>query len=88
MEFSTCGMVWLQAFLSFLSIFPTPMKLFCDNQVALHIARNLVFHERAKHIEMDYYFVSEKLEAGILTLSHVRTKQQLTDIFTKVLGKT
>ena len=57
MATTTCELVWLK--LKFGKI--DQMELVCDNQAALHIASNLVFHERTKHIEIDCHFVREKI---------------------------
>ena len=57
----TCELVWIKQLILELKFCEVqPMKLYCDNQAALRIASNPVFHERTKHIEIDSHFVREK----------------------------
>lgn len=81
-----CEPIWLRNLLSKIGFSPSkPMNLWYDNEAAIDIANNLVFHERTKHIKVDYHFIREKLEDGSISTPHIRTSNQLVDIFTKAL---
>ena len=84
---STCELMWLHQLLAEVGIKTSvPVKLLCDNQVALHIASNPIFQERTKHIEIDCHFVHEKIQLDLISTRYVKTGEQLGDIFTKALN--
>ena len=86
MALATCELIWLKHLLQELRFEKNEkMKLICDNEAALHISFNLVFHERTKHIEVDCHFIREKIASGCMITSFVNYIDQLADIFTKSL---
>jgi hypothetical protein len=62
------------------------VTLYCDNQSAICLAENPVFHARTKHIEVHYHFIREKVLQEEIDLKHVNTKDQVADLFTKSLS--
>ncbi|CAL8115735.1 unnamed protein product [Prunus armeniaca] len=84
----TCELTWIRYVLQDLQVYHSgPAHVYCDNQAAIHIAANPVFHERTKHIELDCHLVREKLQAGQITTHYTPSKHQIADLLTKALGK-
>lgn len=62
MALVTYKLIWLKQLLKELKVEQnSQMHLTCDNQSALHIASNLVFHERIKHTVVHCHFIRENL---------------------------
>ncbi|KAL5734182.1 hypothetical protein ACOSP7_032043 [Xanthoceras sorbifolium] len=83
-----CEGLWLYRVMAELKIsVEGPMKMFCDNQVAISIAKNPVHHDRTKHVEIDRHFIKEKIEEGTLKLLYTPTAFQTANILTKALPR-
>lgn len=84
---TTCELKWLKGVLSSLRITHSmPIQLYCDIQVVLHIAKNSIFYERTKHIDIDCHFIHDEILCCNLHSSYVLTHTQLTNTFTRALG--
>jgi hypothetical protein len=66
---------------------PQVVELKVDSKSALALARNLVFHECGKHIDLRYHFIHNCLVEGTVSTTYINTVDQLTDILTKALGR-
>ena len=61
---------------------PGSMHIYCDNQSAIYIVQNPIFHERIKHIEVDRHFVRDAWTKKVIIFQFIPSKQ-LADLLTK-----
>ena len=64
-----------------------PTLIYEDNQGAISMAKNPVFDNRTKHVQIRYHFVREAVEQGTITLEYCHTDEMLADRFTKALAR-
>ena len=54
--------VWLQRLCSNIFFVQKFVRLDCNSQSAIFIAKNLVYHAKTKHIDVQYHFVRRMVE--------------------------
>nr|GEV82420.1 retrovirus-related Pol polyprotein from transposon TNT 1-94 [Tanacetum cinerariifolium] len=79
--------IWLRRLLEELGVKLNTMAVNCDNQEAIHLSRNHVFHERTKHINVHYHFIREILEAKTVEVLKVGTEHNAADALIKVVPR-
>lgn len=80
-------MTWIHQLLIDLGVTSVlPHVVWCDNQSAIALASNPIFHARTKHVEVDYHFIREKVLSKQIYVQHIGTQAQTADIFTKALS--
>ncbi|WJZ92322.1 hypothetical protein VitviT2T_011324 [Vitis vinifera] len=72
MALRLCEALWLRLLLQDLGYLSRqPIRLFCDNKSTCDIAHNPVQHDRTKHVEVDRFFIKEKLDDKIVELPKI-----------------
>jgi len=78
--------LWLKKILSDLSMEERePTEISVDNQAAIAISHNPVFHGKTKHFNIKLYFLREVQKNGDIKLIYCKSEDQLADLFTKPL---
>ena len=83
---ATAEVIWIQSLLTELKVPHAPPDIFCDNISTVSLAHNRVLHSCTKHIELDLFFVREKVLRKQLQVVHVPAADQRADILTKALS--
>ena len=86
---ATCQGVWLARLLAELKGEEETgtITLKIDNQSAIQLSKNPVFHDRSKHIDTKYHFIRQCIEENRVRVEPIDTNNQLADILTKALGR-
>eukprot|EP00253_Pinus_taeda_P006637 PITA_06637 len=74
--------VWLKGLLGEFGRLQENIRLLCDSQSAIHLAKNLAYHSKSKHIPIKYHFVRQVITERGVSLETVHTKENRADMFT------
>ena len=59
------------------------IKIYVDNVSAINLAKNPIFHQRSKHIDIQYHFLRDQVGKNMIKLEYCISENQFADIFTK-----
>ena len=80
--------IWLKGITKELAMYKGKVVVYCDNQSAIHLAKNQSFHERFKHIDVGLHFVRDIIIAGKIGVGKIHIEDNPSDMLTKSLNVT
>jgi hypothetical protein len=87
---TTCctQVVWMKQTMTYIMVeYDDPIPVYCDNASTISISKNPVMHSKMKHISIKYHFLREQVVEKNIPIEYVGTKEQVEDIFTKLLPR-
>ncbi|KAK5773310.1 hypothetical protein PVK06_049616 [Gossypium arboreum] len=80
--------IWLQGMAKTLGLVQEHINVYCDNQSAIHLAKNQVYHACTKHIDVRFHFVREIIDEGKICLQKIKIADNPADMMTNVVTVT
>jgi hypothetical protein len=85
MNFAAKEVVWLRGFLEEMGVNQTkPTRMLGDNQSAINLSYNPIFHKRTKHVMIKISYLLECVKNDLILLEFVRTHLNCADCMTKM----
>ena len=78
--------VWLQRLCSSMGLVHQAIRIDCDSQSAIFLAKNPAYHSKTKHIDVQYHFVRDMVEAKRVLLEKVDTLKNVADALKKSMS--
>eukprot|EP00253_Pinus_taeda_P015538 PITA_15538 len=75
--------VWLQRLCSSMGLVQGAIRIDCDSQSEIFLAKNPAYHSKTKHIDVQYHFVRDMIEDKKVLLVKVDTLKNTTDALKK-----
>ncbi|KAH9686485.1 Integrase catalytic domain-containing protein [Citrus sinensis] len=76
---------WLSGILNELWLKQKILTIFCDNQSAIHLIKNQIYHERTKHIDVRLHFIRDEVSKGAVLVTKIHIDVNPADALTKVV---
>lgn len=80
--------LWLRNFISGLRVVDSivmPLKIYCNNSALVFFAKNDIYTDGAKHINIKYLVVQEEVQKQRVSIEEIRTNFMIADLLTKGL---
>eukprot|EP00253_Pinus_taeda_P031823 PITA_31823 len=85
---AACEAIWMRKIM--VGIFGPqmdPTMIYCDNKSCIKLSKNLVFHDRSKHIDIRHHHIRDCVLRWIMLLEYIPTEEKDVDILTKELSR-
>ena len=81
---------WLKSFLEGIPLWPQPVTaigIHCDSMAALTRAQSQIYNGKSRHIRRRHITIRDLLKNGIISISYIKSKENIADPLTKGLSR-